>query len=366
MNEWPQSLRPVAKYVARGNEVEATNPVVAFNCNLYAVKQAIRLNKGDGEAFIKSLLEKTEALKKVIGSNVESHQEIVEAYALEKFSIADDADVLGPVTSATAKLYFHALCFMDVCNVFKARSDDVEKKSQFTKSRMIAIQKALRDGSDPRRPEVIKAEEDELLGNSNSNKNNVQYAPTDYPPQSSETPPPPPPENISDGVGRMNLHQGGGGGRPGFPEKAPFWQTFIDPVKSDPNKNHHAQQQPNLHIPPPTRPLPSLPSSANPSEADYHGHGSTSASSIPPMEYPTNTSPYSAAPAPAPPTPVSPYQSYESTTSATNGQYNPSVQQVKNAQTNAKHAVSALDFSDFAGAIGFLEEAIAELKRSAR
>lgn len=59
MNTWPQSLRPVAKYIARVNEVEASNPFAAFYCNVHAAKEAIRVSKGDGDAFIHSLLEKT-------------------------------------------------------------------------------------------------------------------------------------------------------------------------------------------------------------------------------------------------------------------------------------------------------------------
>ncbi len=375
MNAWPQSLRPVAKYVARGNEVQATHPIVAFYCNLHAVKEAIHLNKGDGEVFIRSLLEKTEALKKLIGPNDDSHQQIVEEYALERFAEADDEDMSGEVTAMTAKKYFTALCFMDVCKVFKARSDEIEKKSNFTKSRMVAIQKALREGTDPRRPELIQAERESFEEEETSYQpsappsapvpdNEPMYprsasgtapmysqAASDtapmYPQAASDAAPMYPPSNISytsndsyqrpnttypadaeepaDRMSRLSLNSASA-----YPGAAPLYESFVDPT---PGRSPKA----SLHIPP-SRPVPSIPNSSR-------------------TVSPAPSIPYISSPSSLPSAPVE-----EPDYGRSSSGLNPTIEQVKNAQTNAKHAVSALDFEDYAGAISFLEQAIADLK----
>lgn len=355
MNAWPQSLRPVAKYVARGNEVQATHPVVAFYCNLHAVKEAIHLNKGDGEVFIRSLLEKTEALKKLIGQNDDSHQQEVEEFALERFAEADDEDMTGNVTAMTAKKYFTALCYMDVCKVFKRRSDEIEKKSNFTKSRMIAIQKALREGVDPRRPELIRAEQESIQ------EQETTYSPSAppsapsppspdtepmYPPSASNPTPmypasnnpyasndsyqrpnssyPSAPDETSNRMSRLNLNSVSA-----YPGAAPLYESFIDPLTNSP--------KPRMHIPP-TRPVPSIPASSR-------------------TVSPAPSIPYVPSPSSQPSAPIEEPEYGRCSTGL-----NPSIEQVKNAQANAKHAVSALDFEDYAGAISFLEQAIADLK----
>lgn len=373
MNSWPQSLRPVAKYVARGNEIQATHPVVAFYCNLHAVKEAIHLNKGDGEVFIRSLLEKTEALKKLIGQNDDTHQQVVEEFALERFAEADDEDMTGNVTAKTARNYFTALCYMDVCKVFKQRSDEIEKKSNFTKSRMVAIQKALREGTDPRRPEIIEAERESIQEQENS----YSYSPSAPPSASSVLPPdsspiypsssPPPPDNepiypsstpnpgpmyppLNNSFTSKNSYQRQSSSYPSVPDEptdkmsqlnlnsvsaypgsAPLYESFVDPTTSN------SPIPPSFHIPP-SRPVPSIPAS------------SRTVSPAPSIQYISS-------PASQPSAPIE-----EPDYRRGSAGLNPSIQQVKDAQANAKHAISALDFEDYGGAISFLEQAIADLR----
>lgn len=342
---WPPSLKPIAKYVARGNEVEASNPVVAFYCNLYAVKEGYRRNTGrEGEPFLLGLLEKTELLKKIIGQDDEAQHLAVESFALERFAEADGDDMAGISTGETAKKYFNAACYLDVCNVFK-QSEEVATKCLFAKSRMIAIKKALREGSDPRRREVIKAIEDEQLLAE-------EHMPSKYGEQIDAQPSAPAPESpearmsfAPDSLQRDTVYPGStdesGQGMKGmgvlsasaFPEVAPKYQSFVDPTGS-------------LHdYLPPSKPLPSIPT----------GPDIKSIGSIRSVSSSEPSAPYVSSPV------VDPASSSRSMTSL-GGE--PSIATVKKVQANAKHAISALDFADYAGAVSFLEQALADLKAS--
>lgn len=162
-NAWPASLKPLGKYLARGRECRSDAPIVAYYCNLYSAKEGIRRAAGDplAEQFVKALLEKCEAEQALVGPDDGGHQATVTAYALARFAAADDEDVAGPTTQATARKYFAAMCYLDVCAVFGPLPDDAAAKKEFAKHRAAAITKAVRECREPE-PRAVPAVDPEL------------------------------------------------------------------------------------------------------------------------------------------------------------------------------------------------------------
>eukprot|EP00171_Calliarthron_tuberculosum_P014722 IDg14722t1 len=122
-----------------------------------------------------------------------------------------------------------------------------------------------------------------------------------------------------------------------FPETAPQYLSFVDPTGALLNSLHKGES-------PPMRPLPMIPT--GPDVKSFGSLRSISTSSAPSVPY---------IPSPQPERP-------SSVVSTTPSELNPSISTVKSAQANAKHAISALDFEDYAGAVQFLEQALADLK----
>lgn len=163
MAHWPQSLKPIGKYMARAREVEGREPVVAYYCNYYSLKRAIKLrDMSDDSAnrFVTGLLEKCEAAKGAIGTDDGDHFEKVQDFALSVFDHADTEDRSGHATKETALTFYAAMCFIEVCSVFGPLSSSLEERLRYSKWKAADITKALREG---RRPEPGAPGEAEAL-----------------------------------------------------------------------------------------------------------------------------------------------------------------------------------------------------------
>ncbi|PXF41654.1 hypothetical protein BWQ96_08665 [Gracilariopsis chorda] len=152
MADWPPSLKPIGKYLARAKEVQNVNPLVSYYCRYYSLLRAIELrDTSDNKAnnFVTNLLEKCEAEKTAIGYDDGSHRGQVEEFALEQFYKADEQDRAGNATRATATTFYASMCFLEVCSVFGSLPADLEEKLRYAKWKAADIIKALREGRKP-------------------------------------------------------------------------------------------------------------------------------------------------------------------------------------------------------------------------
>lgn len=152
MADWPSSLKPIGKYMARAREVEADEPIIAYYCSYYSLTKAIELRDISDESanrFVTGLLEKCEALKKTLPPDNGTHRNIVEEFALRVFDRADDEDRADRATKATARTFYAAMCFFEVCSVFGPLPDDLIERLRYAKWKAADITKALREGRRP-------------------------------------------------------------------------------------------------------------------------------------------------------------------------------------------------------------------------
>lgn len=152
MADWPSSLKPIGKYMARAREVEVDEPIIAYYCSYYSLTKAIELrDKSDDSAnrFVTGLLEKCETLKKALPPDDGTHRGIVEEFALRVFDRADNEDRADRATKATARTFYAAMCFLEVCSVFGPLPDDLAERLRYAKWKAADITKALREGRRP-------------------------------------------------------------------------------------------------------------------------------------------------------------------------------------------------------------------------
>lgn len=152
MADWPQSLKPISKFVARAREVQKLQPLVAYYCNYYALTQAINIRDTNDQAanrFVTGLLEKCETEKAQVGVDDGSHRGRVEEFALAVFDRADTEDREGNATKTTALSFYAAMCFLQVCTVFGPLTTDLQDRLRYAKWKASDISKALREGRKP-------------------------------------------------------------------------------------------------------------------------------------------------------------------------------------------------------------------------
>lgn len=152
MADWPKSLKPIGKFMARAREVESSAPLVAYYCNFYSLRRALELrDKSDESAnrFVTGLLEKCEAAKANIGPDDGTHRGLVEEFALSIFDRADAEDRADQATKSTALTFYAAMCFLEVCSFFGPLTSDLEERLRYAKWKAADITKALREGRRP-------------------------------------------------------------------------------------------------------------------------------------------------------------------------------------------------------------------------
>mmetsp|Transcript_16172 Transcript_16172/g.39879 ORF Transcript_16172/g.39879 Transcript_16172/m.39879 type:complete len:453 (+) Transcript_16172:54-1412(+) len=151
--QWPVSLKPISKYLARAKEVETASPVVAYYCKVVALQEGFKCRDTSDPAatqFLTSLLDNCELAKKSLGGEKDSHQAEVESFALEVFQRADDEDRAGSATKDTAKTFYAAVCFLEVTRFFNdPLPSDMDEKLKYAKWKVADITRAIREGRTP-------------------------------------------------------------------------------------------------------------------------------------------------------------------------------------------------------------------------
>ncbi|GFH32131.1 predicted protein, partial [Haematococcus lacustris] len=99
----------------RAQEIANVDPKVAFYCRMYAVDQALQLEKRhkDINGLVASTLASLEKSKLTLTLDQESDRYHCESFALKIFSNADRTDRAGRADVNTAKAFFAASFFLE-------------------------------------------------------------------------------------------------------------------------------------------------------------------------------------------------------------------------------------------------------------
>lgn len=160
---WPASLKSIKPYIQRAKELEDANPLVSYYCNLYALKGGMRERDPSDEnaaKFIKSLLTKCESLRSTFASTAGTHRESVENFAVSVFDFADEIYQSGRADASTARHFYAAMCFLDVCGHFGELAEDLAALRKRARVYAALIARDVREGRQPLPPQVAKKEEE--------------------------------------------------------------------------------------------------------------------------------------------------------------------------------------------------------------
>lgn len=179
----PPQLKFASSTLARGQELESKEPIIAHYCRLHAAQQILAkgLHQNDPEVakFATALLDQIETSKsgqdpdsplsteqaQSILNDEQTANAYVENFALNVFAKAD-ADIYNKQSNkVTASKFMAAAVFLDVLKVFQDQLDsNITEKIKYSKFQASRILKAIKNGQDPNdyEPPGEKTQEDEL------------------------------------------------------------------------------------------------------------------------------------------------------------------------------------------------------------
>ncbi|BFZ24867.1 hypothetical protein BsWGS_27906 [Bradybaena similaris] len=153
----PANLKPaVLKYLRVATEHDKRDPVIAYYCRLYAMRQGMEIDKTSPEArkFLVGLMDYLEKSKVQLKDEEAIHNNVcgqahVENYALKLFLFADNEDRAGRFGKNVIKAFLTSSLLMDVLTEFGALSEDIEKNRKYAKWKALYINKCLQNGETP-------------------------------------------------------------------------------------------------------------------------------------------------------------------------------------------------------------------------
>lgn len=152
------TLKKMEPFLARAEELRASEPVVAYYIQIYSLISLMKA-KESGEPFtpeatskLTELFGKAEGTKK--GLDLTQGRETMESYALRVFDKSDSQDRSGLRDASTKRLYYVAGQMLDVCKQFYDNElpPDLAEKAKYAKWRCMAIHEALQQGVEPPPP----------------------------------------------------------------------------------------------------------------------------------------------------------------------------------------------------------------------
>lgn len=150
----PPELNPIKVYLIRSLEVKDRNPVVSYWTKFYAIQLGLSVKAESCKSFLKQLLGELESSKKALKdvdgvSDQTLGQVMVENFAFDLFTKADDEDFAGRTSANTGKTFVAACHFFDVLNVFgsEAVTAEIASKMRYCKWRAAIILRAVKEGS---------------------------------------------------------------------------------------------------------------------------------------------------------------------------------------------------------------------------
>ncbi|KAL6759310.1 Vta1 like-domain-containing protein [Haematococcus lacustris] len=149
-----EQKKAVVPFLQRAQEIANVDPKVAFYCRMYAVDQALQLEKRhkDINGLVASTLASLEKSKLTLTLDQESDRYHCESFALKIFSNADRTDRAGRADVNTAKAFFAASFFLEILNQFGPLDADLLGKQRYAAWRATEIRKAIREGRPPLPP----------------------------------------------------------------------------------------------------------------------------------------------------------------------------------------------------------------------
>ncbi|KAL8046324.1 hypothetical protein ABFX02_08G170600 [Erythranthe guttata] len=349
-NEPAKLLLP---YLQRADELQKHEPLVAYYCRLYAMERGLKFPQKERtkttNALLVSLIKQLEKDKKSLQLGPDDHLH-VEGFALNVFTKADKQDRAGRSDLTTAKTFYAASIFFEILYQFGELQPDLEQKQKYAAWKAVDIRRALKEGRTPN-PGPPGSEKDygdeydlEPVGpNSSRVDPSTTTAPdsdqmygdnvtfqnlTDISPQSSDITPPnisTPRNNPIDDYPSDSFHQPSPQNHPfqnypNYKSDPNFTESYLPTAPSHVPSYYQGSDPPYSNLPPPnTSQFVSVARSGNVLEASS----------------PSTTRKYE----------------YDSS-------YEPSPEQISEAQKAARFAVGALAFDDVCVAVDHLKKSL--------
>ena len=146
-----EAQRALLPFLQRAEEVQRVDPKVAYYCRMRAVEEGLGLPERSAAvtALLGSVVTKLERAKAEgleLGDEDSVH---VEGFAVGVFARADKADRAGVADLNTAKAFYAASVFLEVCTQFGELDEDLAAKQKYAAWKASDIRKALKRGDKP-------------------------------------------------------------------------------------------------------------------------------------------------------------------------------------------------------------------------
>jgi len=111
-----EQKKAVLPFMMRAQELQESNPKMAYYCRLYAVEQAIQFKTRAKEinSLVSAALSQMEKDKEGLSLDKDNDQYYCESFAIKVFGIADRSDRAGKQNKATATSFLASSYFFDV------------------------------------------------------------------------------------------------------------------------------------------------------------------------------------------------------------------------------------------------------------
>ncbi|CUS12176.1 unnamed protein product [Tuber aestivum] len=247
VREPPQEMKSIRQFIHRGNQLRSVDPVIAYYCYFWSVKQILANNLHQASTacttWTADLMDELERRKEelkdkdIIGDDVAA-QAYVENFALKIFENGAKVVAAGKATSTTRDTLLAAVCFLELVKIFAEpdAEEQIQQKIKFAKFHAARIWKAVNLGQDP------------------NPSTSEPMAPEAYSSQ------PPPPPMAEDEVPSL---------LPSLPQ-APMISPPAPQVPSprageqEPGRSYYSRSPPISPHPPPSRPMSRAPPPALP------------------------------------------------------------------------------------------------------
>eukprot|EP00897_Mesotaenium_endlicherianum_P009936 jgi/Mesen1/8971/ME000056S08379 len=147
-----EPAKQLLPYLQRADELQKHDRLVAYYCRLYAMEKGLKIpskeRTKDTNAILISLMGQLEKDKKAVALSPDDNM-YVEGFAQSVFSKADKQDRAGRADLTTAKTFYAAGIFFEVCRQFAELQPELEQKQKYAIWKAADIRKALSEGRKP-------------------------------------------------------------------------------------------------------------------------------------------------------------------------------------------------------------------------
>ncbi|CAH1390085.1 unnamed protein product [Nezara viridula] len=205
----PQSLKTIQHYLKTASEHEGRDPIVTYWCRLYALQNALKIDKKseDARILLVALMDWLEKQKQLLSDNEAITNDVaaqahLENYALKLFTWADSQDRAAVFNKNVVKAFYTAGMLMDVLTTFGEHTDEIARNCKYAKWKAAYIHNCLKNGETPIPGPMDSDKENDFLNNftDNAPQPNIgfQVPPSNFTQNiSGPSIPPAKPENVS-------------------------------------------------------------------------------------------------------------------------------------------------------------------------